>query len=80
MTEDLDDLEEINLAPDRTGSARQIRSGRKRAQKALTDSRKKPFWKRQLSGGKAAHNKPRAVTLASESAPSPQEREVGDNE
>jgi len=45
-----DDLDEIKLTPDRDGgSAKRSRNARKRAIKALMETKKRPKWKRQLS-------------------------------
>jgi hypothetical protein len=52
-----DDLEEINLAADHTGSARRIRAGRKNALRVL---QRMPLWKRQLGPEKQR----RPITLA----------------
>jgi hypothetical protein len=49
MSSELDDLEEIKLAPRREGSAKKARAGHKRAMKAIADANKRPLWLRQLS-------------------------------
>lgn len=44
----IDDLEEIKLEPDRSGSARVIRAGKKRAALALAETKNKARWIREL--------------------------------
>jgi hypothetical protein len=53
----IDDLEEINLTPTPSGSARKTRAGRKRAANALVGANKAPRWLRQLRGSNAARTK-----------------------
>lgn len=46
------DLEEINLQPDRNGSAKSLRNGRKRA---IAHRAKLPKWKSQLKAYSSKH-------------------------